>query len=171
MFKIDSKVVYKRNVCVVKDIKFNKFSNKECYELVPIDDESLKITVPVDLGDVEIRGIISKEEVEKIISSIPSIDAISSINDKNIEQEYKKCLDEPNHANLIKVIKTTYLRNKIRIDSKKKISDKDDMYFKMAEKLLYTEFSLALGMSFDDTKEYVVSKVLEQEKRCDDESD
>lgn len=161
MFNVGDKVVYKRNVCVVKDIKLNKFTNKECYILIPIDDDSLKITVPVELGDTEIKNIISKEEVESIISNISSIDIIKVINDKNIENEYKKCLDEFSHKNLIKIIKTTYLRNKSRIDSKKKISDKDDMYFKMAEKLLYTEFSLALNLSYDDTKDYVVSKVKE----------
>ena len=95
------------------------------------------------------------------ICNIPNIDTLEVINEKNIENEYKKCLDEFSHKNLIKIIKTTYLRNKSRIDSKKKISDKDDMYFKMAEKLLYTEFSLALNMSYDDTKYYVVSKVKE----------
>ena len=36
------------------------------------------------------------------------------------------------------------------------------MYFKMAEKLLYTEFSLALNMSYEDTKDYVVSKVIKE---------
>lgn len=161
MFKVEDKVVYKRNVCVIKDTKLNKFTNKECYILIPIDDDSLKITVPVELGDCKIRNIISKEEVESIICNIPNIDTLEVINEKNIENEYKKCLDEFSHKNLIKIIKTTYLRNKSRIDSKKKISDKDDMYFKMAEKLLYTEFSLALNMSYDDTKEYVVSKVKE----------
>jgi len=160
MFKMGEYVVYKRNVCVIKDIKLNKFTNKECYILISIDD-SLKITIPIELGDCEIRNIISKEEVESIISNIPNIDTLEVINEKNIENEYKKCLDEFSHENLIKIIKTTYLRNKSRIDSKKKISDKDDMYFKVAEKLLYTEFSLVLNMSYDDTKDYVVSKVKE----------
>ena len=59
MFKIGKYVVYKRNVCVVKDIALNKFTNKECYILIPIDDDSLKITVPVELGNTQIRNIIS----------------------------------------------------------------------------------------------------------------
>ena len=90
-------IVYKRNVCVVKDIKLNKFTNNECYILIPIDDYSLKITVPVELGDTEMRNIISKDSVEKVISNIPSIDVIKVINDKTIENEYKKCLDEFSH--------------------------------------------------------------------------
>ncbi len=157
MFKIGDKVVYKRNVCIINDIKENKFTKKECYELIPVDDDSLKITIPVDTADI--RNIISKEEVENIIKSIKNIRTIDDVNEKNIEIEYKKCLDNLTHENLIKVIKTTYLRNKERMDSKKKISDKDDMYFKMAEKLLYTEFSVALNMSYEDTKDYVISMV------------
>ncbi len=168
MFKIGEAVVYKRDVCIIKDIKIDKFTKKESYLLVPVDDDSLKITVPVELGD-KIRNIITKEEVERIICLIPDINVITTLNEKNIEQDYKKCLDELSHENLIKIIKTTYLRNKERLDSKKKISDKDDMYFKMAEKLLYTEFSLALNLNFEDTKEYVVSKVLEQEDRSEND--
>ncbi|MBQ6282833.1 MAG: CarD family transcriptional regulator [Bacilli bacterium] len=162
MFKIGDKVVYKRNVCIINDIKENKFTEKECYELTPIDDDSLKIIVPLKLENT-MRNVISKKEIEEIIKSIPHLEVISNMNEKNIENEYKKCLDNLTHENLIRVIKTTYLRNKMRTDSKKKISDKDDMYFKMAEKLLYTEFSVSLNMSYDDTKEYVVSNVLKQE--------
>lgn len=161
MFKVGDKIVYKRNVCEIVDIKLDKFSNKECYYLEPVDDKSLKITVPIDLDD-SIRKIVTKKEIDKIIQNIPNIEVIKNINDKNIELEYKKCLDNLSHENLIKVIKTTYLRNKARTESKKKISDKDDMYFKMAEKLLYTEFSIALNKNFEDTRDYVVSKVLEE---------
>lgn len=161
MFKIGDKVVYKRNVCTINDIKINKFTNKECYELIPIDDNSLKITVPKELEN-NIRNVINKKEIKDIIKSIPNIKVISNMNEKNIENEYKKCLDDLTYENLIRVIKTTYLRNKMRTESKKRISDKDDMYFKMAEKLLYTEFSVSLNMSYEDTKEYVVSNVLKQ---------
>lgn len=160
MFKIGDNVVYKRNVCLVNDINLNKFTNKESYELIPIDDSSLKINVPLEL-ESDIRYVITKEEVEKIIENIPNINILGKMNERNIEQEYKKSLDNFTHENLIKIIKTSYIRNKARTDSKKKISDKDDMYFKIAEKLLYTEFSLALNMSYNDTREYVIKRVVE----------
>ena len=65
------------------------------------------------------------------------------------------------YEDLIKIIKTTYLRNKERIDNNKKIGGTDDEYFKQAEKYLYNEFSVALNMSYDDTKKYVIDKVKE----------
>ena len=36
------------------------------------------------------------------------------------------------HEDLIKIIKTTYLRNKERLDNNKKTTDKDNYYFNQA---------------------------------------
>lgn len=124
MFKIDDYVVYKRNVCKIKQIK-----DDINYVLVPIDDESLVITVPK--SNLGLRNIVSKEESLKLIKSIPSID----------------------------IIKTTYLRNEDRLANNKKIGEKDDNYFKKAEKLLYNELSISLGLSYNDTQKYIKETV------------
>ena len=76
-----------------------------------------------------------------------------------IEYEYKKLINSGRHEDLIKIIKTTYLRNKKRLDSKKKISDKDQHYFLLAEKYLYNEFGTVLNLSYEDVKKYVIYKV------------
>ena len=96
---------------------------------------------------------------EIIIKNIINIDIIKVDNEKMIEQEYKKLLENATHENLIKIIKTSYLRNDKRKREKKKISEKDDTYFKLAEKILYNEFSVALKMNYEDTKKYVVDSV------------
>lgn len=156
MFNVGDYVVYRKDVCKIKEIK--EKDNKKYYVLYPVDDDSLTITVSYD--NKFLRNIISKEEAEDIILSIPSIDVIDS-NDKLIESEYKKLLYSGNHKDLIKVIKTTYSRNDLRKKSGKKIGDKDREYFEKSEKYLYNELSLALGMSFDECKNYIVNKVSE----------
>lgn len=159
MFKENDYVIYMRSVCRVKGIKKNKVSKEDYYVLIPIDDESLTISIPIENKLGFIRSLISKKEVESIIDNIKNIDVIIVDNDKNIESEYKKLLERGTHEDLIKIIKTSYLRNKSRIDSKKKIREKDDTYLKMAEKTLYNEFSIVLNKSYDDTLKYVVDKV------------
>lgn len=84
---------------------------------------------------------------------------ILNMENKLLENEYKKLLSDENHESLIKIIKTTYLRNKARVDSKKKVSEKDEYYFKLAEKYLYNELSVVLGMSYDKTKEYIINNL------------
>ncbi len=164
MYNIGDFVVYKRDVCKIKEIK--TINNKNYYVIVPVTDESLTINVPVE-GITDIRNIISKDEVDSLIKKIPSIEVINCDNDKFIEYEYKTLLHDMTHEGLIKIIKTTYIRNKERVDNKRKIGEKDDIYFKKAEKLLYTEFSLALNMTYDETKDYVLSKVEENIKKND----
>ena len=158
MFNIGDYVVYKRDVCKIKEIKKNGFNNKDYYVLIPIDDNTLIIDVPMDNKSGLLRPIIEKNEVENIINSIVNIPIIK-VDNKLIENEYKQLLNSGKHEDLIKVIKTTYLRNKERTDMSKKIGDKDDLYFKRAEQLLYNEFSIALNMNYDDTKKYVIDAV------------
>ena len=63
------------------------------------------------------------------------------------------------HEDLIKIIKTSYLRNEDRANNNKKLSDKDSRFFEQPEKHLYNELSISLGMTFDETKEYIINKI------------
>lgn len=159
MFKTNDYLVYKKDVCKVKEVRKNKLTRIDYYILVPIDDDSLIIDVPTDNRLGYIRSVISKEEAEKLIDSIPNVEEISNVDDKMIERLFKELLFHGTHEDLIKIIKTTYLRNKNREENNKKISEKDLDYFNKAEKYLYNELSISLNKSFDETKEYVISKV------------
>lgn len=150
MHKIGDYVVYKKDVC-----KINKL-DKDYYILNPIDDETLTIKLPISSN--LLRDLIDKKECDKLIKSIPKIDIINTP-DKNLESEYKKLLNSGNLEDLVKIIKTTYLRNENRLNNHKKIGEKDDTYFKRAEKLLYNEMSVSLGLSYEETKKYVLSTV------------
>ena len=156
MFKVGDYIVYRKDVCVVKEIMKNFYGNKDYYRLGLINDSSLKIDVPVD--SKFIRDIISEAEVNKIIDNIPMIEIVKN-QDKYIENVYKELMISGRHEDLIKIIKTSYLRNKERLDNNKKVIDKDNNYFMQAEKYLYTEFSIALGISYEDAKNYVIERV------------
>lgn len=156
MYKIDEYLVYRKSVCQVKEIK--EKAGTKYYQLVPIDDASLKIEVPVEDKDKVLRNLITKEEIENLIKNMPNIELIDC-NDRMIELEYRNLLATGNREDIIKVIKTAYLRNKTRLDNKKKISEKDMTYLEKAEKLLYNEFSVVLNLSLEDTKQYIINKV------------
>ena len=156
MFKLNEYVVYKKDVCIVKEIKSKYLRNEDYYILEPINDNSLKISVPINNKDL--RKLITKDEIMKIINEIPKIDTIDK-DEKYIEAEYKELLKTSNQLDLVKIIKTSYLRNKDRLDNNKKIGEKDQSYFELAEKYLYTEFSIVLNLSYNDTKKYIINSV------------
>ena len=161
MYKINDYIIYKREVCKVINVLPKYYKNQDYYLLSPLSDSSLTIKVPIDNNNI--RNLITKKEVNKIITEIPNISPVNT-NDKNLENIYKELLTSNTHENLIKIIKTTYLRNKERIDNNKKTTDKDTYYFNLAEKYLYEEFGIVLNKTFDEVKEYIINKVEELSK-------
>lgn len=157
MFDIGDNVIYKHEVCTIKELKKGR-NDKDYYTLVPIEDSSLKIELPVDLANEKVRKIITKEDALELIKKMPKIDTIE-VNTKFLDNIYKNLLVDETHESLIRIIKTTYLRNKERIENKKKLSDKDEYYFNLAEKYLYNELSISLNMNYEETKKYIINEL------------
>ena len=159
MYKKDEYVVYRHDVCKIKDIRTNSLNGNTYYVMTPIDDESLIIDIPTENKLGHLRDIISSDKANEVIKRIPSINPIKEINDKKLDSKYKELLSSGTYDDLIKIIKTTYLRNKSRIDNNRKISEKDNTYFKLAEKYLYNELAISLNMNPTEVKDYI-SKVV-----------
>ena len=153
MFKINDYVVYKRDVCQITGIKDEKY-----YTLRLIDDNTLKLSVPITNDFGYLRSIISKEEAINLINDIVNVEVINN-NDRLIENTYKELIRSNKLLDLVKIIKTTYLRNDNRLKNNKKISDKDNFYFDKAEKYLYNELSISLNMNYEEVKKYVFDTV------------
>jgi len=161
MYKENNYIVYGKDVCKSEKIEEKKFNNEDYYLLRPVKDPTLKIQIPTT--NTKIRKLITIEELNNIINKIPEIETIS-IDERFLENEYKQLISNGTHEDLIKVIKTTYLRNQKRLENKKKISDKDNDYFNLAEKYLYTEFQIVLGYTFEETKNFIINKVSSLQK-------
>lgn len=155
MYKIGDYIVYKRDICKISEIK--QIRGVDYYIVSPVIDESLKVSLPVS-SDL-IRTVIKPEEAVSIIEHIDEITILTATNDKALENIYKKLIISDSCIDLISVIKTTYLRNKNRIDNGKKCGSVDTYFFEEAEKKLYTEFSLALGLSVDQVREYIINSI------------
>ena len=136
-------------------------NTQDYYVLNPIEDDTLQIEIPT--SSIYLRDLISKEKVQRIIKNIPHIPIIEC-EDKQLENEYKNLMNTESLENYIRIIKTTYLRNKEREQQKKKLRDKDSHYFNLAEKYLYNEFSVLLNKTFEETKNYVIESVMKLDK-------
>ncbi len=156
MYKINDYVVYKREVCVVKDLK--KINNQDYYTLENKEDPSLKVSVPVSQERQLLRPLATFEEITTTLDNINSIQTLD-INERNLEEQYKMLLQGSTIEDLIKIIKTTYIRNEIRKNNRKHLSDKDTNYQEMAEQFLFNEIAYAMNVSYDAAKELVFNKL------------
>ena len=123
-------IVYRKEVCKIIS------EENGLYHLEPVSDNTIKYQVPI--SSPLLKDVITKEEIDKLLLEIPEINTIN-LEEKQIEQTYKELMKSGTHEDLVKIIKTTYLRNQMRILNNKKISEKDNNYFKLAEKYLYNE--------------------------------
>ena len=158
MIQIGKQIMYREQVCTLVEIA-EKYRNDEDYYVLQSDgDDSLLIRVPAKNAKINIRPLISKKELKELLEKIPSITPIT-ISKHTKGSEYKALLDSGGHENVIKVIKTAYLRQQERLEQSHKPNESDKIYLRQAESRLYSEAACAMGVSFDEAKELILSKL------------
>lgn len=164
MYKINDFVVYgKTGICQVIDITVPKNSsmdtNQLYYILQPLC-ESCVIYTPVDTK-VFMRPVISPEEANRIIDSIPTIQADAYYNDRMQElvQHYEEILQSHDCEDLLGLTMSIYAKKQCLGQQNQKCGQTDEKYLKQADDLLCSEFSLVLGIPKEDVPAYIAARV------------
>ncbi len=158
MYKEGKFLIYGKDICKITKIEKQKYNNEDYYILEPIKDKTLKIQVPVSYSNF--KELISEEDLNNLINKMPNIELID-IDEKYLENEYKKLLSTGNEEDLLKVMKTTYTRKKKRSDNNKRVNEKDNIYLKKSEDYIFTLVSVIKNISLDEAKLYFIKKVKE----------
>jgi CarD family transcriptional regulator len=160
-------VKYSDGVCRVDNILHLNMSgvdkNKLYYLLIPVVDKNRKVYVPIDTTDTSIRKAMTEAEAWTLIEEIPQIEENWSENEKEREHQYKEAAKSCNPKALIAIIKTTYMRNMVRMQQGKKKTQVDERYFKMAQDNLYTELGFALHREKNSIDQLIKESVKNKE--------
>ena len=97
--------------------------------------------------------------VKGLIREIPDIETFRVGNDRDRESVYRTAIRTCDPRELVRIIKTVYLRRKDRLASGKKRIIVDEKYFQIAEDQLYQELAYALDKNKESMKEYISSNV------------
>ena len=160
MYKVNDIVVYRRDVCKIIGKHRSDFTGEQCYILVPYEkqDGSVKMQVPVSNRGGHLRNLITREEIDRLIAEAPDIQQLEN-KPANMKSQYASLLKTDNLTDLICIIKTSYNRNRLRREQNKKMASVDDEYLQKAEKYLYAKIAGALGLSYDESKEFFENEV------------
>ncbi len=164
MFEIGEHVVCgNKGVCIVENITTLDISGvdkeRKYYILKPKYTAGSTVYVPVDAAGESMRKVLSREEAQRLIVSIPEIPLIEIANDKFTEQIYRESMKANRCEEWVRVIKTIYLRKQKRIQAGRKVTAVDAKYIHMAEERLYGELAVALGMDREDVEAYIVGEI------------
>jgi len=151
-----------KGVCTVDDITTLNISGvdqeRQYYILKPVYVPGSTVYLPVDTAEESMRRVLSREAADELIAEIPEIPVLAITDDKLLEQEYRGCMKSNSCIELVKVIKTIYLRKQTRLAAGRKVTALDTKYFRMAVDTLYGELAISLGVP----KEKVEACVMEE---------
>lgn len=152
-----------KGVCTVENITTLNISGvdkeREYYILKPLYMTGSTVYVPVDSPKESMRKVLEREEAEKLIQAIPNIPLLVITNDKFSEQAYRECIKTNDCKDLVKIIKTIYLRKQKRIQAGRKVTAVDAKYFHIAEDNLYGELAVALNISRKEVESYITEAI------------
>lgn len=169
MFEIGDYIIYgSQNVCRVEAIGPMEMggvkTDRLYYTLHPIYISGSTVYIPVDNKKVILRPILTKEEAMQLIEEIPSLEQIDVTDEKGREQIYKDALASCDCRELVRIIKTLYLRRQSRIEDGKKVTAVDERYFKHAEDALYGELAVAMEMAREEVEAYITEHLAKEEQ-------
>lgn len=165
MFQPGDLVVYgTTGVCRVESITRPNLTgadrNKEYYLLKPLQQDGV-IYAPVESQKVPIRSVISAEEVEALIDLIPTMqaEACRAPTLQALAQHYQSVVRSNDCKDLIELMMSIYIKRQQVESQKRRLGMVDERYMKQAERLLYGEFSVALGIPFEEVQPYIAQRV------------
>ena len=160
MFSSGDAVVYATyGVCIIKSIEKRDFSGEdvECYVLQPVSDPKNTFYVPTANGQLrdKMRRVMSKEETQDLICSMSREELIWIEDEQERKAEYRRILDGGDRRELVRLIKTLYLRKQELLECHKKLHSADERALNDAENMLYDEFAYALGIPREKVIPYI----------------
>ena len=146
-------------ICKVTAIEKRDLTGEEqeYYILKHINSEKNIFYVPTnnDTALSKMHPICSKAEVDELISHMNSEGLIWIDNDIKRKEEYSRIIKDADKHEIIRLIKTLYLRRKELAESGKKLRSTDENYLNLAENMLFEEFAYALDIDKSEVVEYI----------------
>lgn len=135
--------------------------DKMYYTLVSPYMKGSKIFSAVDNRKVIMRAVMNRDEAMDLIDSMKDMDLLEIQDEKKRNEVFKEALRTYDCRELVKIIKTLYVRQEQKIAVGKKNTAGDEKYFHIAEERLYGELAISLNMGKKEVKEYVEKRVAE----------
>ncbi len=164
MLEIGQLVQYSgHGVCVVEDIRVEDLESGKMKYYVLRSASSMYNTfyIPADNEKMlsKTRKILTDEEVNEIISSMPDSDMLWIENDQERKEAYKKIIFSGDCRQIVKVIKAIHFHKESLRDSGKKLHIVDEIMLKDAENLLYDEFAAVLNIKKEEVLPFIIKSI------------
>lgn len=160
MFAVGEYIVYGTNgICRVEEIcssPFDATDTRPYYLLVPLNNPmSSTIYTPANNERVPMRGLMTREEIEALISCMADVEELVVPVEKQRRELYRTTIATLAPKGYVSVIKTVQRRRAQLAAAHKHFPVTDMEYGRLAKHLLYSEIALVLGMEENSMESYL----------------
>ena len=159
MFKVNDVIVYgNTGVCEIQEIGVPDFvtNNQSYYKLKPLNTVGNMIYVSLNNKHM-LRYTVSRMQAEQYVGCLKEIQGIYNTNNKVREREYSEIIKQGDYNQYLGLFKGVEQEKLRRSQTGKSINAMDDKSLKRVEKLICSEFAVAMDMS----EEEVLQKMVE----------
>lgn len=161
VLEIGKTMVHKSHgICTIKEIL--KIDGLDYYRLIPSFDESMSIFVPLAKENELLRSVLSKNEAEKLISYMCSIDDVIIDDTKERRDAFHKMMLSGN----LKDIAYMYFKLSLLKQEKEKQNAKfcltDSNMLKKLQDMLFNELAVVYNKNTNEIVKYVLQRVGEK---------
>ncbi len=169
MYSVNETVLYgAQGVCRITEIAEKNFGEKKAryYVLKPVYNDTSTIFIPTEnqVLTAKMRRILSSAEIDALIRSMPDEELISTDGESERREKYTDILRSGDRRQLVRLIKTLYMRQAERKEQKKKPSAEDERFMRDAEKILYEEFAYVLHIQREQVLPFITRQIQVDEK-------
>ncbi len=160
--QLNEYVVYRNTgVCqivAVEDQCMDGVTTITYYKLKPIADINSTYYIPVVKVDEKLRKLLTREEVNELINSMPlegDADTVLSNNRRERREMYTQILKSDDHMAILRLISALYFHKRSSEAKGKRFSAMDENAMKNAEHLMLQEFGFVLEMTESELRQYM----------------
>lgn len=159
-FELNECVTYRKNgVCKIVDITEQNFAGqgkKYYYVLQSVYDANMKVFVPMGSDiETEISRVLTVDELHTVIEQSRNVEFEWIGDCKKRATFFDEIIRKRDKAQIIWIIKTVSSYKEKIEEQKKKMKATDLKYLKLAENIIFGEFSFVLDIPRDDVMAYI----------------
>lgn len=168
MFAVGEYIIYGLNgICRVTEIgpsPYDAADPRTYYKLVPLHNPmSSTIYTPTENEHVPMRRLMTKAEIDELISVLPEIELLEVPVEKQRREIYRAAIGTLTPRGYVQVMKTVQSRKERLAAAHKHFPVTDLEYGRLARHLLYSECAHVLGMDEENMDDYFRTRLAEAE--------
>ena len=165
MYEVNDLIMYGgTGVCKVARIgkpDFDGFDNDRMYYILEPLYSSGTIYAPIDNEKVFIRPVISAEEANQLIDTIPEVhtEIFKTSSMQQLSKHYQEVIDRHRCKDLIELTKSIHAKSVEASANNRRLGAIDKKFMKKAEDLLFGELAAALKINKEEVSTYITERI------------